>query len=212
MSDSWDEIFSPQAADDTGLVYVGGQWSENWLLAAYQRACFPWPLIRQPILWFSPDPRAIFHFPSMHWAKSFLKWYRKHPYQMTRNQAFPQVMQSCAQMKRPGQSGSWILPEMLPAYTELWKSGRALSVEVWNSEERLVGGIYGVLMPNYFSAESMFHLEPNTSKLALWELIHWLRDEWGWDWMDIQVLNSFTESLGGFEIPRETFLRKIGYT
>ena len=51
----------------------------------------------------------------------------------------------------PGQSGTWILPEMIEAYTRLHWLGYAHSLEVWK-EGLLVGVLYGLAWGAPFSA------------------------------------------------------------
>ena len=117
-------------------------------------------------------------------------------------------MRACAQVPRPDQAGTWILPEMYPAYQALHQKGQAFSVEVWNSSQELIGGVYGVKSATYFGAESMFHIASDASKFALWQCTEHLKTQ-GVDWMDIQVLNPFTARLGGCEISRPDFLQRI---
>lgn len=198
----------PRLARSDGLLCVGGNLALSTLQAAYRLGIFPWPHRDWPLLWFSPDPRAILDFDKIHCSRSLKKILRKHPYRLTRNQAFSQVIGTCASIKR-STPGTWIRPDMIAAYQAWHRAGGVLSVEVWQGSD-LVGGIYGVLSENYFSAESMFHRESNASKIALIELISWLKDL-GHHWMDIQMLTPTLEQLGAEEIPRDEFLARIGY-
>lgn len=206
----WDQIFNPHRADAQGLVAVGGEWGSEILWQAYQRGVFPWPQEDLPILWFSPDPRGILEFHQLHVGKTTRKLWKHHPWKITINQAFDQVMQACAKTKRPGQEGTWILPPMLEPYSALQAQGRALSLEVWNSRDELVGGIYGVRAEFYFSAESMFYKESGASKVAVIALVQYLKEQEGLTWMDIQMLTPVTESLGGHYCTRAEFLKRIG--
>jgi leucyl/phenylalanyl-tRNA--protein transferase len=123
----------------------------------------------------------------------------------TWGQAFSQVLQGCAQQPRPGQNGTWITEPLHAGYAELFKQGYAWSVEVWEGTD-LIGGIYGVLIDRFCSGESMFHLRPDASKLALLHATSELRAR-GCEWMDIQMLTPHMEHLGAREIPREQFLQ-----
>lgn len=205
----WDKIFNPRLADQEGLVAAGGDWGAEILIEAYKRGCFPWPQEGLPILWFSPDPRGILLFSELRINRSLYRVMKSHAWNVTFNRAFHEVMEACAKTPRPGQNGTWILPEMLSPYTELFDNGRGLSCEIWNLEGQLVGGLYGVLSEKYFSAESMFYRESGASKFALIKMTQYLQDIHGLDWMDIQMLTPVTESLGGRWLPRLEFLQRI---
>jgi leucyl/phenylalanyl-tRNA--protein transferase len=206
---AWDEIFNPKRADKNGLVAVGGEWGFEILIEAYSRGCFPWPEQGLPILWFSPLQRGIVEFSEVRINRSLKRLLSSHKWKITFNQAFSAVMQGCAEAIRPGQSGTWILPEMIKPYTELFYAGHGLSCEIWHENGDLVGGLYGVLSERYFSAESMFYKESGASKVAFIETIRYLKREKGFHWMDIQMLTSVTESLGGKLISQNEFLQRI---
>ncbi|MDW8189536.1 MAG: leucyl/phenylalanyl-tRNA--protein transferase [Pseudobdellovibrionaceae bacterium] len=207
---SWENWFRPWEADESGLVAVGGVWDSDFIYAAYLRGCFPWPVEGLPILWFSPNPRGILELSHFHVGRTLRKILKNHPWTVTYNNAFPKVMELCRDIHHRRQGSTWILPEMIRPYTELWERGKALSVELWNHQGDLVGGIYGVLTPRYFSAESMFYLEPNASKVALYLLMQHLHDRYQMVWLDIQMLTPVTQSLGGQWISRAQFLKRIG--
>jgi leucyl/phenylalanyl-tRNA---protein transferase len=143
--------------------------------------------------------------------RSFQKWLRHNQYkfEITQNQAFAEVMHECRQQKREGQKGSWITNQIEKNYQKLFESGGAFSLEVWR-EKNLVGGIYGVKSEKYYSCESMFHKEDNTSKLALYSLVQLLKKQ-GHTWMDIQMVTSVCESFGGKLIQKNEFLARIGF-
>ncbi|PWU20866.1 MAG: leucyl/phenylalanyl-tRNA--protein transferase [Bdellovibrio sp.] len=196
----------PDPADATGegLVAVGGQLDPQTLLTAYGQGIFPWPQPDTPMLWFSPDPRGVLVFKDLHISRSLRRAQKKLKWEFTVNQAFDRVIQACAGQPRPGQNGTWITPEVIAAYRRLFARGHVLSVECWEGEE-VVGGIYGVITEKYFSAESMFHLRPNASKLCLLELVGELRRR-GHAWMDVQMITPVVAALGGKYIPRKQFL------
>ena len=196
----------PEESD--GLIYVGGNLEIETLMNAYRKGIFPWPLEEQyPLFWFCPEPRGILEFSSLHIPKSLEKIRRKGIYQFSTNQAFARVMKACADQKRPGQEGTWIIPEMFSAYQKFHEAGYAHSIECWRGTE-LVGGLYGVYIDGVFSGESMFHREPNTSKLCLWEMARRLQAK-GIEWMDIQMLTPVTEQLGGSYVSRKEFLEML---
>jgi len=193
----------PEASD--GLLYVGGNLEPNTLLHAYGAGIFPWPLEKEyPLFWFCPQPRGILEFSQLHIPKSLEKIRKKNLYHFTYNQEFRKVMEECAKQPRPGQDGTWIIPEMLPAYERFHQLGHAHSIECWR-ENSLVGGLYGVYVKGVFSGESMFHLEDNVSKLCLIEMVESLKKN-GLTWMDIQMLTPVTEAIGGSYLNRTEFL------
>jgi leucyl/phenylalanyl-tRNA--protein transferase len=196
-----------RAPIDDGLIAYGGDFSVELLREAYSKGIFPWPQEDMPILWFSPDPRGVLDFSDFHVSTSLKKWARTHEqWSYTFNQNFSQVMEQCRLQKRPGQNGTWILPEMEKAYLELFQRGEALSLEVWE-EQQLIGGIYGVLIDGIFSGESMFHLKKNASKMALWKLVEELKSR-GHQWMDIQMVTPVLAGFGGKLISRNEFLTR----
>jgi len=209
VTTAWDSIFSPKNADANGLVAIGGSWGREILVEAYLRGCFPWPQEGLPLLWFSPLERGVIDFSEIKINRSLRRTIANHHWRVTFNTAFREVMWRCARVKRPGQAGTWILPEMIEPYSQLLNEGQALSCEIWNSQGDMVGGLYGVLSLHYFSAESMFYMESGASKVAFVEITHFLKKEKGFTWMDIQMLTPVTKSLGGKVVPQIEFLQRI---
>lgn len=207
------QLFSdPFVETMDGVIAVGEPMNPETLSFAYEHGVFPWPHEGYPLLWFCPDERGVIDFADLHLPRSFQKWLRHHQYkyEITQNQAFAQVMRECRSQKREGQKGSWITNQIEKNYQLLFEGGGAFSLEVWR-EKSLVGGIYGVKSKNYFSCESMFHKEDNTSKLALYMLIQHLKKQ-GHYWIDIQMVTSVCESFGGKLIPKKEFLQRLGLT
>ena len=173
------ELFpDPEGADPEGLVAVGGDLSVRRLLAAYGAGIFPWYGEGQPLLWWSPDPRCVLFPEKFRIPHTVRKEIRKCGFSVTVNQAFCDVMTGCAATPRPDQDGTWIMPEMVDAYASLHELGFAHSVEVWEHDaagNTLVGGLYGVGLGRAFFGESMFHVRPHASKLALVSLMEWLK-------------------------------------
>jgi leucyl/phenylalanyl-tRNA--protein transferase len=202
-----DTIWFPPAesADEQGLVAVGGDLSTTRLLAAYRQGLFPWTV--QPITWWSPNPRGVIDLAHFHVPKSLAKFMRGQPFEITRDQAFREVMQGCA-APGPGRRSTWITPEFLTAYVQLHQAGHAHSVECWRNGE-LAGGIYGVAIGGLFAGESMFHRADNGSKVALHHLVEHLRAR-GFALFDIQMVTPATRTFGAIEISRSEYLSRLG--
>lgn len=206
-----DEVSFPsphQALDEpNGLLAVGGDLSVERLLAAYQRGIFPWFSHDDPILWWSPDPRAVFWVDEYAPSRSLKKSVKRQSLRFTLNHAFDEVIRYCADVPRGEQNGTWITEEMLAAYRRLHRAGHAHSIEVWQGDT-LVGGLYGVYIDQCFCGESMFHLATDASKAALWALISLLKSE-NIPMVDCQMMNDHLASLGAQVLPREDFLAKL---
>jgi leucyl/phenylalanyl-tRNA--protein transferase len=194
----------PTQFDAQGLLAVGGDLSVARLLAAYRAGIFPWYNEGMPILWWSPDPRAVITEQSLHVSRSLRRELRREDLSITWDKAFAQVLDGCAS-NRPG--GTWLLPEMKRAYTTLHELGHAHSIEVWQ-QGRLVAGLYGVLCGAVFAAESMFHTLTNASKVALVHAVTGLTRS-GVELVEVQFLTPHLESLGAVEISRATYLRRL---
>jgi leucyl/phenylalanyl-tRNA--protein transferase len=200
----------PREATEDGVVAVGGRPEPALLAEAYARGIFPWPVDGYPLLWFSPPERGLLFFEELHVPRSLARERRRTRLTFTIDRAFERVIRACAEVERAHERGTWIKPWMIRGYCEFHRLGRAHSVEAWEGEE-LVGGVYGVDAGGAFAGESMFHLRPNASKLALLHLIEHLRAR-GLHWLDTQVLTPHMEALGARLVPREEFLRLLAET
>ena len=194
----------PSEAEPGGLLAVGGDLSPERLLVAYENGIFPWYSEGDPILWFSPDPRMVFLPGDFRFSKTLLKTVSSGKFSVRVDTDFAAVIENCARVGRKGQSGTWITEEMKAAYSKLHELGYAHSFETY-LEGRLVGGLYGVSLGGAFFGESMFHLETDASKAALFHLARKCR-EFGFDFIDSQVPTDHMRTLGGREISRKEFL------
>jgi len=185
-----------------GLLAVGGDLSPTRLLNAYRNGIFPWYSDGQPILWWSPDPRTVLFPHRLQVSRSLRKTLRNKPFEVSFDQAFGQVMASCA-APRGDAAGTWITPEMYQAYAELHQGGHAHSVEVWQQGE-LAGGLYGVAIGQVFFGESMFSRISNASKIGFVALVDKLSAA-GFALIDCQVYTQHLVSLGAEEIDRRIF-------
>ncbi len=197
----------PDHAEPDGLLAIGGDLSSERLLLAYKLGIFPWYAEGQPILWWSPDPRLILEPDKLHISRRLHQTLKKGLFRVTFDRAFASVIQACATVRRKGQDGTWITPEMQKAYVRLHQLGFAHSVESWFKEE-LVGGVYGVSLGRCFFGESMFSRKADASKVALATLVQQLK-AWGFHMIDAQVTTQHLISLGAKEIPRSLFLRRL---
>jgi len=201
-----DVEFPPvELAEEDGLLAVGGDLSEQRLLRAYSLGIFPWYSEETPILWYSPHERFVLFPDKVKISKSMRQILKSGKFIITENQAFSEVIKACAEAKREGQDGTWILDEMQEAYIKLHRLGIAHSIEVW-FEGQLVGGLYGVKLEQVFCGESMFSAMSNASKTAL----IWLCQNKNYELIDCQVHTEHLESMGAEFIDREEYMRYLG--
>ena len=188
-----------------GLLAIGGDLSVERLLLAYRSGIFPWFNEKDPILWWSPDPRFVLFPDKIKISKSLKTLIRKDKYKITMNQEFDKVINSCAKTKRKGQSGTWITQEMIKAYLTLHELGYARSVEVWDNTE-LVAGFYGMDLNNgVFCGESMFTRKSSASTIGFISFL----EQMDYHLIDCQVHTDHFERLGGEFISRVDFIRKL---
>ncbi|GBG02998.1 leucyl/phenylalanyl-tRNA--protein transferase [Azospira sp. I13] len=202
--------FPPLSAalkEPNGLLAVGGDLSAERLLEAYRRGIFPWYSPGEPILWWSPDPRMVLFPEEFRISRSLGKILRRGDYEVRLDSAFMQVIEACADTPRPGQHGTWIVPEMQAAYRKLHELGYAHSVEVWASGE-LIGGLYGIALGRMFYGESMFSWRTNASKIAAAHMARFLQQQ-GFGLVDCQMRTAHLASLGAREIPRQEFIARL---
>ncbi|MCB9256160.1 MAG: leucyl/phenylalanyl-tRNA--protein transferase [Chitinophagales bacterium] len=194
----------PLLAED-GLLAIGGDLSIDRLLLAYQNGIFPWYNEGEPILWHAPDPRFVLFPEELKISKSMRKFLKESKWKTSLNQDFEGVIRNCSEQKRKNQDGTWITKEMQDAYIALHKAGFAHSVEVWNENGELIGGLYGVNLGSVFYGESMFHKASNASKVAFIKLL----EGFPFKLIDCQVFTSHLASLGAREISLTDFLKII---
>ncbi len=193
--------------DPDGLLGVGGALNPSWLLAAYRRGIFPWYSDGQPILWWSPEPRAVLFPEHLKVSRSLGKSLRNRGYRVTLDTAFERVIAACAEPRRDDledeESGTWIIEEMRAAYVEMHRLGHAHSVEVWLGD-KLVGGLYGIAIGRTFFGESMFSRARDASKVALVRLVEWLKEH-DFGLIDCQQATGHLMSLGAETLARPRF-------
>jgi leucyl/phenylalanyl-tRNA--protein transferase len=225
----------PELGDPEGLIGVGGDLSPDLLLRAYAEGVFPWFSEGDPVLWWSPDPRAVIELDGLHVSRRLARTIRSGKFRVTVDQRFDEVMRACGE-NRP--EGTWVTEEMIAGYSALHRLGHAHSLEVWAATPippgpldlgvqftswddvaagmsraalhgwELVGGIYGVAVGGLFAGESMFHRKTDASKVALVSLVERLKQR-GYVLFDVQMTTEHTERMGAVNIPRDEYLRRL---
>lgn len=216
---------APELAGPDGLVGIGGDLRPATLLRAYSDGVFPWFSYGDPILWWSPDPRAVIELDGLHVSRSLARTIRSGKFRVTYDRAFGAMVRGCATAR---EEGTWITPQMVAAYETLHRLGHAHSVETWvRAEDRenalvnreaepsaglegwtLAGGIYGVSVGALFAGESMFYRVTDGSKVALAALVDRLRQR-GFELFDVQMRTEHTTRMGATDIPRTEYLRRL---
>jgi leucyl/phenylalanyl-tRNA---protein transferase len=201
-----------EPVDESGVVAWSPFIEVDQVIEAYKNGIFPWPDEEGSVFWVSPLKRGCLFFEDIKWSKSDQKFFKnnnlKPLYKVKKNFNFERCIRVCAQVKEDLETATWITDDLIEVYIELNKKNIAHSYEVYDLEENLVGGLYGILMDNFFSAESMFYIRPNASKLALKSMIDDLINI-GLSWIDTQVVTDFTFKIGAKEIDRNVFLKLI---
>ncbi|USQ12539.1 leucyl/phenylalanyl-tRNA--protein transferase [Legionella lytica] len=198
----------PETSDKQGLLLIGGDLNPKRILQAYSQGVFPWYGPGSPVLWWSPNPRLIVR-PSAFKVSHSLQKSLKKPFRITVDTAFPEVIRSCATSSER-MDNTWIVNDMIEAYTQIHAMGYAHSFEVWLDDE-LVGGLYGISLGRAFFGESMFHKVTDASKIAFYYLCQTM-NQWRFDFIDCQLPSPHLLSLGAEVISRTDFMRLLNDT
>ena len=198
---------SPQSATNEGVVAVGGDLNPLRILEAYKNGIFPWFNDDDNLMWWSPDPRMILYPEKIKISKSFKSFLKKKEYRVSFNENFEDVIESCSNIKRVNQKGTWITNGLKQSFIKLHQMGYAHSVEVWQNGV-IIGGLYGLDLGNIFCGESMFSIKSNASKVGLYFLCQELKQN-NYRFIDCQVPSQHLRSLGAEEISRDNFLKKL---
>jgi leucyl/phenylalanyl-tRNA--protein transferase len=186
---------------------IGLGLSPQKILNAYRHGIFPWASEGELVSWWSPDPRMVLFTDKFRCSRSLRKTIRSGKFEVRRDTSFTQVMQACATIERHDQAGSWITPDFISAYSDLFSMGYAHCFESFR-DNALVGGLYGLLIGKMFFGESMFAYETDASKVAFAAMIEWLSGL-GVTVIDCQQETRHLTSLGGETISREAFLEIV---
>jgi leucyl/phenylalanyl-tRNA---protein transferase len=191
-------------ADEHGVVGIGADLEPGTVLHAYRHGLFPMPLFAGgPLAWWSPDPRGVLPLDGLRVTRSLRQSLRR--YEVRIDTAFRAVVEACAD---PSRSGAWITPEIIDAYERLHELGWAHSVEAWDPDGTLAGGLYGIGIGGFFAGESMFHRARDASKVALVRLVEVLVSG-GAQLLDVQWTTPHLCSLGAVDVPRYAYLDRL---
>ncbi len=170
------------------------------VLRAYSERCFPMADDRAGrIFWIRPAERAVITWDQYRIPRKLRSMIKNSPFRFTSDQAFPQVVEECA---RRGET--WISHDIEGLYNELFQLGHAHSVEAWDSDGNLVGGLYGLSTGGAFAGESMFHRKDNASLLALHFLVRHLQAI-GYRMLDCQQSSPHVDRFGAVTIDDDEF-------
>ncbi len=203
------ELWFPCVENSTheGIVATGGDLSPRRLLLAYKSGIFPWYSPGQPILWWSPDPRAIIPLEKIRINRTLRKIINRDIFEIRINSDFDKIIRQCASRHKEDSGAGWLTEDMINAYTELHRLGHAHSIEAWSDGE-LAGGLYGVCVGGLFAGESMFYCKANASKVALAFLVKHLIKR-GFTLLDCQMVTEITARMGAIEITRKEYLKQL---
>jgi leucyl/phenylalanyl-tRNA--protein transferase len=190
---------------ESDLVTIGGDLLPSTLIHAYRRGIFPMEVTGLPgvIGWWSPDPRGILPLDSLRVTRSMRQSARR--FDIRVDTCFADVIRACAD---PSREDGWITADFIAAYERLHELGWAHSVEVFDRDGVLAGGLYGVRIEGVFAGESMFHHKRDASKVALMALVDLMRTS-GMTLLDVQWCTEHLASLGAVAIPREDYLARL---
>lgn len=211
LLDDQPNIFpDPHYGEEDGLIAIGGDLSPERLITAYNNGIFPWYGYKEneDIMWWCPLDRFVIFPEEIHISHSMRQLIKKGTYETTINQAFDKVIENCSKAdKRNEQVGAWLGNDMINAYKKMYELGLAASIEVWDKDGNLVGGLYGININNNFFGESMFSLVPNASKLALIYLAEQLKPFGGI--IDCQFETAHLLSMGGRHITYDEYMKYL---
>lgn len=172
------------------------------LLQGYATGIFPMADSRDAdeLFWVEPRNRAIIPLDRFHVSRSLRRTLVSGRFSVTHDRDFAAVIAACADREE-----TWINAELERAMLALHGSGHAHSIEVWNANGALAGGLYGVKLGRAFFGESMFSRASDASKVALAWLVARLRAG-NFMLLDCQFMTEHLASLGAVSVPRETYV------
>lgn len=193
--------------EPNGLIAISKTLEAKKIIEAYKQGIFPWFNPREPILWWSPNPRLVLFPDDLKISTSLSKKIKRNNYHFVINKDFSSVIKYCSKVKRKDQNGTWIDDRIINAYSELHRMKIAHSFEIYFNK-RLIGGLYGIILDQVFFGESMFHLEADASKLAFSQAVRYLKNI-GIKMIDCQVKTDHLLSFGAKEIKRDQYIQLL---
>lgn len=193
-----------------GLAGLATDLGTDAVLAGFRGGFYPqghWGAMK----WWSPPIRAVMLLENVHIAKRFRRTLRGADMRVAFDTDFSGVLDGCAAPRGKRLHLTWITPCARALYKRLFAEGHAHSVEIYDAENHLVGGLFGVAAGPVFSALSMFHTADNASKFAIVSLYHHLEAR-GFVAVDHQVMSGWVAALGGTEMPRQDYVVLLGRT
>lgn len=197
----------PRQTDEYDTLAYGIELTAERLIEAYPQGIFPYYAFRDKLVrWCAPKVRYVIFPDEIVISHTMQSLINKNKYRCTINTAFEEVIWSCAKIDgRIYEDGAWLGPDLIQVWIELHRKGYAKSVEVWNEDGELVGGLYGFSHGGCFMGDSMFSKESNTSKLALIHLAKHMHAQGG-KFIDCQYRTAHLDSMGGREISYDQYL------
>lgn len=188
--------------DPNGLLMVGGKLTPESIVDSMKKGIFPY-YYKKPVRWWSPDPRMALIPKDLKVQQGLRRVVKKDKYRVTFDTAFSEVMEGCADRET-----TWINNDIIESWSVLFDRGLAHSVEVWNNNGKLVGGLYGIALGKFFSTESLFFTETNASKVAFMYLNCHLQ-HWGFELNDLQFVTEHWKRQGCTAFSRKEYVNKL---
>jgi leucyl/phenylalanyl-tRNA---protein transferase len=196
---------SPSEMPESDLITIGGDLLPSTLIHAYRRGIFPMEVTGLPgvLGWWSPDPRGILPLDGLRVTRSMRQSARR--FEIRVDTCFANVIRACAD---PSRQDGWITDNFIAAYQRLHELGWAHSIEAFDRDGALAGGLYGVRVGGAFAGESMFHHKRDASKVALMALVDLMRTS-GMALLDVQWCTEHLASLGAVAVSREDYFARL---
>lgn len=171
------------------------------LLQGYSRGIFPMSESRDDddVEWFSAHRRGVIPMDQFKVSSNVRRLIRQGRYVCRINHSFRKVIEECA-----ARESTWISELIINSFEVLHLAGHAHSVEIYNRENKLVGGLYGVSLGAAFFGESMFKEQKEADKVALWHC-HRILESNGFELWDTQFYTDHLAQFGCTEIPASEY-------
>lgn len=171
------------------------------VLNAYRDGVFPMAedAADENFAFYKPHMRALLPIRGLHIPAKLLKTLKKQPYRVTMDRAFAQIIDGCGDRDK-----TWINESIKGIFYQLHLEGHAHSIECWDKDGNLAGGLYGLAIGAVFCGESMVSFQTDASKIALVHLCA-LLNECGFTILDSQFINPHVLQFGAYEMPQDHY-------